>query len=328
MTTIALLGATGQIAKGLAIALAADHRLALHARNRVAAKEFAATAGIAGPRLSIHGLDEPFADQTDAIVNALGPGDPRTIRASGTSIAQITETFDLRVLRHLERRPETAYVFLSTGAVYGPDYNDVERPRRLLELEAKALAAADHYPWAKLQAEARHRALSHLHIADVRIFGYFSRHIDCSGGYLMSGIARAVLDGHPFETDAADFTRDYIGPGDLTNLLLCLLKTGPANSVVEARSAASTTKFAILQAFAREFGLKYEISGGADRASTRPSPAGIPVRDSAAATGYVPRYTSEQTVVGEMRALLDGRATTSVSARSVPSPWAEPRAMS
>jgi nucleoside-diphosphate-sugar epimerase len=281
-----------------------------------AAIAFAESTGISGPDLSVHELDAPFADRTDLIVNALGPGDPKTIRAAGASIAQITEAFDLRILQHLERHPETTYAFLSTGAVYGSDYGDREHPRRLLETDTKALGNSDHYPRAKLEAEARHRARGDLRIADVRIFGYFSRFIDLNGGFLMSEISRAVLNDRVFQTDGTDFVRDYIGPGDLTNLLLRLLNAGSVNFVVEARSAAPTTKLALLRALASEFGLKCEISGAARRLSIRSALDRPPMPDSAAMIGYVPSRTSEQTLIEEMRALRDAQRHGTPYARS------------
>jgi nucleoside-diphosphate-sugar epimerase len=303
MTTIAILGATGQIAKGLAAELVGEYSLALYARRPNAVEEFLVASGLARRNVSVHGLDEPFAADTAAIVNAIGTGDPRAIRALGRAIETVTETFDLRALAHLERHRDTRYVFLSTGAVYGPDYDEPGRPEWLLNQSQAALGAGDFYPYAKLRAEARHRVRPDLSIADIRIFGYFSRYIDMEGGFLMSEIARALLRRETFRTDATDFARDYMGPRDFAQLVRCLLRCDCGYRLVEAYSAAATTKSAILKRLSREFAFSWEIEGGAARSSPPGLLSGLPLRDSAASIGYTPVETSEETIVREIEAM-------------------------
>src|SRR5260221_201189 len=121
VANIAILGATGQIGKGLIDALSPRHTTKPFGRN---ISDF-------------HLLDH------DVIVNAAGPGQIAQHAALGAEMHHITERLDRIGLDYLERHPATLYCFLSTGAVYRAPNQD------------------DHYAAAKRTAEARHRALPH-----------------------------------------------------------------------------------------------------------------------------------------------------------------------
>jgi nucleoside-diphosphate-sugar epimerase len=243
------------------------------------------------------------------IVNAVGPGNPQAIRKNPAAIEAITAQYDRLVLDHLQNRPETGYVFLSTGAVYGSDYCDADRPRVLLETPPDDLAPWDRYPRAKLLAEARHRAASGLHVADLRIYGYVSRFIDREAGFLLSGIARALTDRVPFVTGSDDFARDYIGPGDLAGLIRHLMELGIPNGVYDAVSAGPTTKHALLNCLAERFGLRIRVTDAAGKIPAGPGPHSMVFPHPTAQIGYKPRLTSVETVSEEFEAMIAASRT-------------------
>jgi nucleoside-diphosphate-sugar epimerase len=58
----------------------------------------------------------------DIIINFVGIGDPEKAQKMGSDIFKITEKYDDMVLEYLKLHKETKYFFLSSGAVYGGNY--------------------------------------------------------------------------------------------------------------------------------------------------------------------------------------------------------------
>jgi nucleoside-diphosphate-sugar epimerase len=304
MKTIAILGATGHIGRSLAVALASDFRLALFARRPGDCAAFAKRSGIEGPALTCYDLETPFPNEAAMIVNAIGPGDPRAIRETGDAIAAITDRFDNQVLEHLERHPKTAYAFISTGAVYGTNYDDPDRPSYLLETPPAMLSPAELYPRAKLVAETRHRERYDLHIADIRLFGYVSRFLDPDGGSLMAEIAHALIDRTPFSTDSTNFVRDYISARELAGLIKHLLDAGTPNGTYDAVSAAPATKSSFLKALTVRCGLKTQLTDGATAIAELQAPEFISFHETGRSIGYTAQRSSIETVIEEILAML------------------------
>lgn len=136
MKRVAILGASGQIGKGLTLELMREHELLLFARDTNRAKTFLSTHQAADSSIEVLPLQEFGKARFDAVVNAIGPGDPRLIRAMGAEIFRVTERFDNLVLDHLERYPDTIYVNLSTGAVYGKTYTEAATERSRFTMAA------------------------------------------------------------------------------------------------------------------------------------------------------------------------------------------------
>src|SRR3954447_8015889 len=116
----AILGATGTIGRSLARKWAADSTdtLVLFARRaETLARE-------AWPRhVSVRPIDDFNAGEFDLVLNAVGAGDPARISAMGQEVLEITQKWDDRVLSTMSAG--TRYVFLSSGIVYGGNF---ERP--------------------------------------------------------------------------------------------------------------------------------------------------------------------------------------------------------
>lgn len=293
---IALLGCTGQIGRCLVRALAGQHDLRLYARDRRAMDGY-----LADMRLPARTFDLPdfAAGAFDLLINAIGAGAPGRIKAAGASILQTTEHFDRQCLDHLDRGSATAYIFLSTGSIYGKTYAAAQavdpRPLPADRLDGQA------YPLAKLAAEDRHRDRPGQPIADIRIFGYVSDQLDLNDDFLVAQMLRALCADLPFTTSARDFVRDYVGPDDLAGLIGRLIAADVPNGAYDLCSAAPTTKLAMLEALARDTGLRYRLEGVPEPCS-RP-PRSISRHRGAAALGHNPARTSLQNVLCSARAL-------------------------
>jgi nucleoside-diphosphate-sugar epimerase len=299
MTTVALLGARGQIARGLVKDLPQDWRLDLFSRDSMPPHDEAGVRGV--PIL-------PYAQfgtgAYDLVVNAAGPGDPSVQRASGGEIFRITEAFDNLVLDYVRARPKTCYINLSTGAVYGTDYY-AALGKPIYELNVNALANTNAYALAKLTAEAKHRQMPDLRIADLRIFGYFSRRIGLSSGFFMAQVMHHLLDKRPFRTGPADFVRDFIAPEDLAAHIVALYGAGVPNAYFDAVSARPVTKFEILEVLGDQFGLRYIVDGGEPVLLDR-SKSVISAQDGVNHLALRSRSTSRQVVLREAGALCSG----------------------
>jgi len=288
---IAILGATGQIGRGLARAYHDRARLTLFARRPDRAAMMAKAAGIEAEALPF----ERFADgKFDLIINAVGDGVPGRIRAAGAAIVDVTAHFDALCLAYLERHPSCGYVFLSTGAIYGPDYAGARERGRVTPA---SLTPDNFYALAKLGAEDRHRGLSRHFIADIRLFGYISSEIDLRSDFLLAQMLDALVEGAVFLTQPADLVRDYVGSRDLIGLIDAWMASGRPNGGYDLLSAAPTSKFRILDALEREFGLAWRTEDASKPIERAVLPPSLSHDRAAEALGFRPDASSLDNVL-------------------------------
>ncbi|NDP39372.1 MAG: NAD(P)-dependent oxidoreductase [Rhodoferax sp.] len=300
---IAILGATSQMAKDLVLSFAANtqHELRLFARRPDAVKEWISCNRlsnlISAGSFEDFGVDEPF----DAILNFVGVGNPAQAVAMGASIFDATLTYDEMALNYLSHHPECRYVFLSSGAAYGSNFEQPVDGNSRAAISINHLQPQDWYAVAKLHAECRHRALPHLPIVDVRVFNYFSHTQDMSARFFITDILRAIQSGETLMTSSDNIVRDYIGPDDFFYLVSLILAQPPINEVVDCYTQAPVDKMTLLASMKERFGLRYEVSN---------APAGVNATGvkmnyfsnnrRAEVFGYVPSKTSLDSVLDEV----------------------------
>ena len=256
---LAILGATGQIGRSLALAYASRHNVTLFARRPAVSAQFAAERGL----IVATEPYESFSEQRfDLIINAVGDGVPGLIRQAGADIFAVTAAFDELCMAALERHPETFYVFLSTGAIFGPDYREALADHPTLPIRLNAVDPGQFYPLAKRIAELRHRARPARRIADIRIFGFVSPEIDLESDFLVAQALKAAVRGDAFLTTSQDVPRDYVGPQDLVGLIDAFVAAGGPNGACDILSAAPTSKLRLLEALKSHYGLNYRQEGG------------------------------------------------------------------
>ena len=292
---IAILGATGYIGRSLAKKWAAcnSEPLALFARM---------------PQCLIHedwpahvvhkNLSNFDAAGFSLVINALGAGDPNSIVSLGSDIFDVTRTWDERVLSSMA--PETAYVFLSSGAVYGPGLAQAVDSDSVLSLPVNHFDRSTPYTLAKLCAEARHRCLPARHILDLRVFGYADASISQSGSFFLSELSHAVAARKRFVTSPAEMIRDYAGVDELYDLIQAWKRVGGPNRALDLYTQAPVGKLALLEVVSKRYGLEIVREGGS-AGGARPVYASQ--FHAAAELGYRPARTSLQVVLETLDAV-------------------------
>ncbi|TCS35118.1 nucleoside-diphosphate-sugar epimerase [Paucimonas lemoignei] len=306
---IAILGATSQIAKDLILSFAAQKssdELVLFARRPDAVAAWLARTGLSG-RYAIadfgtFGMETSF----DALLNFVGVGNPAQAAAMGTAIFDITLQYDEMALHYQRRYPDCRYIFLSSGAAYGGNFEQPADENTRANIPINDLQPQDWYAAAKLHAECRHRSLAQFPIVDLRVFNYFSRTQDLSARFFITDLIRSICSGEKMITSPDNIMRDYLGPDDFSQLVSRVLAAPPANAALDCYTLAPTDKMSLLRAMQAQFGLAFEVRDG---------PAGVnatgmkmhyfSTNRKAAAFGYQPSRSSLDSVMDEARIVLN-----------------------
>jgi nucleoside-diphosphate-sugar epimerase len=304
---IAIFGATSEIAKDLIASFSGgqEHDLDLYARNTMAVQQWLATLG-RKHRCTVR--EFPAFNDTqhfDAIVNFVGVGNPAKAAQMGASIFDVTLQYDEMALTYLKRHPNCRYLFISSGASYGRCFNKPVGSDTMGMYDINNLQAQDWYGIAKLHAEARHRASASLPIIDVRIFNYFSHTQDMSARFFIADILRAIRNGSVLQTTSDYIVRDYVHPSDFQRLVAVLIHGPAANAAVDCYSKAPIDKPTLLAVAQEKFGLHYQVQEpGSNVNATGAKPYYYSVNFRAENFGYIPAFTSRESIEMEMNAAL------------------------
>ena len=272
---VAILGATSQIAKDLILSFAShdQHELVLYARRpEVLAQWMKQVQPV--PRYAVADyaaftINEHF----DAILNFVGVGNPAQAATMGASILDVTLQYDEKALGYVRQHPNCRYIFLSSGAAYGSNFEAPADANTKALIDINHLQPQDWYGVAKLHAECRHRSLAHLPIVDIRIFNYFSHTQNIEARFLITDILRAIRDKTVLQTSSDYIVRDYLHPSDFYQLVCMMLAAPPTNATVDAYSKAPIAKPTLLTAMQDKFGLQYKsvkLSSGINATGSKP----------------------------------------------------------
>ena len=314
-TTVAVLGATGHIGRGLAAELLKNpgFELFLYARRPEHLSFFLDELEPGGKARAKPEDIENFGEKrVDIIINATGAGDPKKLHALGDGIKELTERFDRRVLGVLADNPDALYLNMSSGAVYDSDFSSPAGPETTIIDPARPGAEIASYSVAKTQAEARHRERADFNIVDLRVFSFFSRYIDTGGRFFIADLVRAIQANETLITDAQDLYRDYVHAEDLARLVVCVIKAWrksdvPFNRAFDVYSRGPAGKFEIIKKAEKELGLRYRVAGDEMMLSpTGPKTRYYSINTQAMKLGYLPRYDSISTITQIIKKLLEG----------------------
>jgi nucleoside-diphosphate-sugar epimerase len=305
-TNIAILGATSHIAKGLIYnyARSQSHDLVLFARSTERVKAF--MASIAPNTIyPIRPLDDFSKGDYDVIINCIGIGEPGRLKNAAATIFRLTETHDNMVLDYLEKRPGALYINFSSGAVYGRDFLKPAEESSASLIPLNHLDSNDWYRIAKLNSEAKHRALSGFNIVDLRVFAYFSRFIDLAAQYFLTEIIACIKERRTLATGPRDMVRDFVSPFDLFSAVEKCIDKHTLNEVYDVYSLKPTSKFELLDYFARTYQLQYVIEREHAITTVTGSKSNYFSNNKRAEQiGYVPTKTSLQAIVEESAHIL------------------------
>lgn len=308
---LAILGATSHIAKDLVASLARQttHQCDLYMREpSLLDPEIRAIAEQRSFALLDYARFEE-AGYYDAIINFVGVGDPARAIKMGRDIFTVTEQYDNLALAYLQRNPDCRYIYLSSGAAYGTNFEAPIDETSKAVFSVNSLQPHDWYGAAKFHTECRHRALPALAIVDVRVFSYFSHRQATDARFFLSDILRALHSDNMLEVAPDDMIRDYLVPADFLQLIDKILQSAPCNDVVDCYSLAPIGKFNLLAALGDEFGLQYKIAGDQAKVNATGPKANYYSlnRKAERLFGYVPGESSSSGLLSEIRLHLNTR---------------------
>jgi nucleoside-diphosphate-sugar epimerase len=118
-------------------------------------------------------------------------------------------------------------------------------------------------------------------------------------------VIEAILGNKLLITDSANIVRDYLHPEDLFSMIVKCIHAGRINQAIDVNSSCPVSKQEILDYFASEYGLKYESR----RFSENASATGVKNNyysscNRASQIGYVPQFSSMDTLKNEVRYIL------------------------
>lgn len=303
---IAIFGASSQIARDLTASFAdSTDRESLHlfARRPDEVMKWLASAGMVG-RYPVNDFSEFARHEFDAVINFVGVGNPAQAVAMGNSIFDVTLRYDEMVTEYLQKHPTCRYLFLSSGAAYGSNFDKPATRDTVATVSINSLSPHEWYGVAKMYAECRHRAHPELPIIDIRVFNYFSRTQDVEARFLISDILRAIRDKTVLKTSADFMVRDYLHPSDFYRLVRALLSAPSDNAAVDCYSLGPIDKPTLLAAMQEKFGLQYEVIATAGVNATGGKPHYYSLNRRAADFGYQPALTSLTGILTEVECIL------------------------
>jgi len=290
---IAILGATSQIAQDLILSFSenTNYKLSLFGRN---------TSSDGQRQIQLYS-DFNKNQNYDVIINFVGVGDPVKAQKMGSDIFKITEKYDNLALDYLKQNSKTKYIFLSSGAVYGGNYQKPVDKDTVATIDINNLKPTDWYTLAKLYAEAKHRSLSNLSIVDVRVFNYFSHTQDMNARFLITDIVRAINNNEIFKTSRNDTTRDFITPFDFYNLIQVIINYDSVNIALDCYTKSPISKIDLLTTLKKKFGLSYVFDLNTDIINATGEKINYYSKNkSASKIGYRPKYSSIDAIVKEI----------------------------
>jgi nucleoside-diphosphate-sugar epimerase len=301
---IALLGANSQIAKDLIPFFDSSTTLYLFCRRKTEVIEWMESQNLPC-RSIVCEYDNFFNNRYDAIINFVGSGNPAKTAELGSSIFEITHKFDSLSIEYLDLNPTCKYIFFSSGAAFGAVFDQPLDEKTVAMVDLNHMNHQDWYGVAKLYAECCHRARPDLSIVDLRVFSYFSKSQDINARFLLSDIARAIVEDKTLLISDDPMDRDYIHPSDLFQLISLILLHPKLNGAVDCYSKGPISKMKLIESIVERYGLKIEISPSSGIVNaTGLKNKYFSVDKKAFSLGYKPKFDSLEGVLVEMDLLL------------------------
>lgn len=300
---IAIVGASSYIAKDLILSYNDEHELFLFCRRPDEMRTFMQTAGLT--KFSVHEYHEILTEKgwyLDAVLNFVGAGDPQHVINMGADIFRITEKYDGYALCFL-RKPETKYIFISSGAAYG---NNFERPvtSTTPAIFPMTPTPSHYYGLAKYQTECAHRLIDRP-IVDLRVYSYFSDTQNLSRRFMITDMLRAIKNNDWFKAHKNFMYRDYIGAVDFRQAVDAILVAKPINRAFNCYSSAPIEKEELLELMSSRFGLRVEISNEPLLIATGVKPYYYSIDRDLSKLGYIPTQSSLSSILEGATSILD-----------------------
>lgn len=304
---VAILGATSHIAKGLIrnFSKRDDIELFLYARNTEGLNSFLCLAQVQQKKITSYSMEKFGNVAYDTVINCVGIGIPDKVNAAREGIFFLTEQFDSLIMNYIGSSKKTKYINFSSGAIYGSSFDTPVHASSNSVIEVNNITAIDYYRIAKINSEAKHRA-TNAGIIDLRIFNYFSRDIDITSKYLITEIITCIKEKKPFRTGSNNLFRDFVHPGDLSDLVYLCLCAETQNAAFDVYSASPISKQEILEYFKKTYFLEVNIDDSQlIHSATGCKNIYYSTNKEAERLQYFPRFSSMDAIVDESSALLN-----------------------
>ena len=258
---IAILGSTSEIAKDIIYLFSKRTNYSLHlfSRNKEYLINWSTLNNLTSKILCETYENFNYKGNYNVIINFIGAGNPEKVKNISSTIIDITYEYDTLALNYLKNNPECKYIFISSGAVYGDNFEYPVNSNSKTILNNNKISNNDVYSIAKFHSEIRHRLLTDLGIVNVRIFNYFSRTMSLNSSYLITNILSSLLNKTKFLTNKENIARDYISAFDLYDLILNIILTNHINVTCDIYTKKHVKKLDLLDLLKTNYGLKYEI---------------------------------------------------------------------
>lgn len=305
---IAIFGANSQIARDLILSISTNkhHKLSLFVRYPEILREWLTGRGILDQHLVMSYEEFNMSQEFDSLINFVGVGDPARAVLMGATIFDVTLKYDELALSYLKNYHDCRYIFLSSGAAYGGNFEKPVHSKSSSLIPLNSMAQHDWYGLAKLHAEGRHRAYSELSIVDLRVFNYFSRTQDMNSSFFITEIARTIRDKTLFQTNDTNIVRDFLHPTDFYQLVIKVLAAPKINLAIDCYSQNPIDKISLLSVLSASFGLEYVINLNKSEVNATGKKIHYYSTNYAAEyCGYSPEYTSLKCVKDEISAYLE-----------------------
>jgi len=302
---IAILGASSQIARDLIDSFNqnSDYVCDLFVREKNNAQAW--LNSLNNINYTIKRYDQFSTDESyDVLINFVGVGDPAKAKEMGAKIFDVTHYYDTLALDYIKQHKLCKYIFLSSGAVYGGNFEKPVTKKTVANININQLEPAEWYSVAKLHAEARHRAMSDYSIVDLRVFNYFSHTQDMSARFLITDIVRAIMNGEVLKTSDLNIFRDFITPADFYQIIQCVINGKPINRAIDCYTKAPVDKLTMLAELSESYGLKYELVAQAGINATGMKTHYYSLNKACEDTGYVPNLSSMDGIKLEIQKVL------------------------
>jgi len=302
---IAIFGATGHIGKNLTYYFSKNKKnnLILFGRNKKKIQKIMNQI-IPKKKYSFGKYNEFNNKKYDVIINCIGVGNPKDI-IQNKDILKITEYYDDKILDYMKNKKSIIYINFSSGAIFGQTIRSPISESSQASINVNKLNEGSYYAISKIYAEIKHRNLKNMNIVDLRIFSFFSRFINLQDEFLIADITNAIKLNKKFITDKNEIIRDYIHPEDLFEIIQKCIKKEKINMALDISSKKPISKFSLLKHLAKKYELNYRISN-----KIKTSPTGLKSKYYSKSKkiedlGIFPKYTSLQTILTELKFLID-----------------------
>lgn len=302
--TIGILGASGHVAQAVLHVLQKSQNNAFYLFSRdIHSYKPSLLSDISPERACICDYSMLAYKHMDVIINCIGYHKDTLASHSG-SLFDMTEKYNNIVLEYLNKHPDTLYINISSGIVYGQNYTIPADKNTPAQININKLSSGEMQSVIKLYTEAKHRAHIDNNIVDLRIYGFFSRFINVNYSFLLAEIVRCIKNKTAFITNSTDIIRDYIHLDDLRNLLECIITQHKLNTSFDVCSTHPVSKFELLNFFSNHYGLEVQMTSSTFESATGIKPQYYS-KNKPTLLGYRAKFSAMDCVQTEVQYLLN-----------------------